>query len=228
MTTIGIHPSLIAKLVEAPETGMGYQVLQVQLESEVPRHVLVLNAEMAEEMVTEVTPLEKVIARQAQERILKALQYTLEKIHFHVLTRLEAVANNLVEKHAKRDGEGPASQADPELSEQGEQFLRYSAFRNDRRINSDGSVKPGTYVTTHADGMTHVKTGMDAVRRYALPKPKPAIYRFALDPPTRIQVRRGIVAPAYGQPGGGVEVKFDNGAPSGTFRPPVFEMEPGT
>ena len=228
MTTIGIHPSLIAKLVEAPETGMGYQVLQVQLEREVPRHVLVLNAEMAEEMVTEVTPLEKVIARQAQERVFKALQYTPERIHFRILSRSEAVTKGLGEKRADRASEQPASDANPELSNADERFLRYSAFQNDRRMNPVRSVKPGTYVTTRTDGMTHVKTGMDAVRRYALPRPVPAVNRFELKPPTPIKVRRGTVAPAYGQPGGGKEVIFDDGAPANTFQPPPSKIPPGT
>lgn len=228
MTTIGIHISLIEKLIDSPETGMGYQVLRVELEREIPRYVLVLNAEIAKEMLTEVTPLERVIEKQAQERVFKALQYTPERIHFRILSRSEAVSKGLGENRAERAGEQPACDANPELSNADERFLRYSAFQNDRRMNPDRSVKPGTYVTTRTDGMTHVKTGMDAVRRYALPNPKPAIYRFDLDPPTRIVIRRGTVEPAHGQPGGGVEVIFDSGAPAGTFRPPVFTMVPGT
>lgn len=62
------------------------------------------------------------------------------------------------------------------------------------------------------------RTGKDAVRRYALPNPDPAVYRYYLEPPTIIDVRRGTVQPAFGQPGGGAEVIFENGAPSGTKR----------
>jgi hypothetical protein len=60
------------------------------------------------------------------------------------------------------------------------------------------------------------ETGMDAVRRYALPNPDPAVHRFFLKPLAAIPVRRGTVQPAYGRPGGGAEVIFEEGAPAGT------------
>ena len=100
-------------------------------------------------------------------------------------------------------------------SRQGELFVRYSAFHPDFRINPDGSVRPGTYVTTATD-MSHVPSGLAAVGRYALPNPAPALYAFMMLPPLGVSVHCGTVAPKYGQAGGGVEVQFNAPLPAGT------------
>jgi hypothetical protein len=42
------------------------------------------------------------------------------------------------------------------------------------------------------------------------------LHRFYLRPPDPIPVRRGRVQPAFGQPGGGVEVIFETGVPPRT------------
>lgn len=56
--------------------------------------------------------------------------------------------------------------------------------------------------------------------RYALPNPKPAIFRFKIDPLQGTELRRGTVQPAFGHNGGGVEVLFDNGTDDGTVSGP--------
>ena len=223
MVTTRIHPSLTAKFIQSPETGMGYQILEASLKPDLPSYVLIVNAELAierkEHRIFLAEALAEAVAVMAEGRILKALCETPEKVDFRVLSRSEALAKGLIEMRAGKAEEGPAIEASPQMSAAAEKFLRYSAFANDRRINfSDGSVKPGTYTTTYDDGTAYIKTGMDAVRRYALPNPAPAVNKFELKPPTQIQVRRGTVSPAYGQPGGGKEVIFDNGAPANTFQ----------
>jgi hypothetical protein len=106
----------------------------------------------------------------------------------------------------------------------GELFVRYSAFRNDRRIGADGSVSKGTYVTTAADAAT-VPSGLAAVGRYALPNPAPAIWSFTLAPAVGTAIRCGTVAPSFGQAGGGVEVLFANPLPNGAAQGPVPIVE---
>ena len=99
-------------------------------------------------------------------------------------------------------------------------FVRYSAFRNDRRIRSDGSLVSGTYVTTVNDaycwGRRFGWTGLAVVGRYALPNPTPAVHQVLVKPAQRIPILCGCVTPEYGQGGGGVEVRFQNDTPSGT------------
>jgi hypothetical protein len=51
-------------------------------------------------------------------------------------------------------------------------FKRFSHFKNDFRVTSGRGLSTGTFATTAADAL-HVKTGMDAVHRYALPDKRP-------------------------------------------------------
>jgi hypothetical protein len=69
---------------------------------------------------------------------------------------------------------------------------------------------PGSYATTEQDAK-NVKTGKDAVARYALPNPDPASHRFTIQPHKDTEIQYGTVEPAYDQPGGGVEVIFTTG-----------------
>jgi hypothetical protein len=102
-----------------------------------------------------------------------------------------------------------------------EKFKRFSAYANDRRVTASGALVPGTYATTEQDAAKHVKTGRDAVKRYALPNPAPAVHVFTIEPPLRTRLQRGVAQPAYGQPGGGVEVIFVNGSPDKTVTGPA-------
>jgi hypothetical protein len=43
-----------------------------------------------------------------------------------------------------------------------------------------------------------------------------AVNVFTIDPPPSTKLKRGIAQPAYGQPGGGVEVIFVNSSPDKT------------
>lgn len=103
----------------------------------------------------------------------------------------------------------------------GEVFKRFSAFANDRRVTAGKGLLPGTFATTKEDADANVKTGMDAVARYALPNPAPASNVFTINPPKDTDLKRGTTQPAYNQPGSGVEVIFVNGSPDGTVSEPI-------
>jgi hypothetical protein len=107
------------------------------------------------------------------------------------------------------------------LTELGEIFKRFSAYANDRRVTAGKGLQPGTFATTKADADANIKTGTDAVQRYALPNSKPASNVFTITPPKDTDVKRGTAQPANNQPGGGVEVIFVNGSPDGTVTGPV-------
>lgn len=118
-------------------------------------------------------------------------------------------------KKAKRAADAPQ-----EKTSASEVFKRFTAFENDRRITADHGLLPGTYATTEADAK-NVKTGLEAVARYALPNPKSAIYVFTVKPLKDTPIQRGIVQPDNGQPGGGVEVLFGNGTAANTVTGPA-------
>lgn len=209
-----IHESWTSVLRQRPETGMGYQILEVTV-FKGTEHIIVLNGRRALEPHESPRRFREGADQMRKQPLNLTLKSERMDAPVRVLTQREAFTKGLLEARAYATGLGPASEASPEQSQLGDEFLRFSAFADDIRILADGSVVPGTYVTTRADGEP-VKTGKDAVERYALPNPDPAANRFWLKPPVRIQVRRGTVQPANGHQGGGVEVIFDNGAPAKT------------
>src|SRR6185436_16878789 len=141
--TYRIHESWTTALIREPETGMGYQIVQVPLGRDTD-HVIVQNGKQALE--TSETPgrfregASNVLKGQSQ-RVLTA---KFEGTRVQVLSRREAVAKGLIEAQAYNTGRGAATEADPEQSKQNEEFRRFSAFADDVRILADGSVTRGT------------------------------------------------------------------------------------
>jgi hypothetical protein len=210
-----LHESWSEALRQVPETGMGYQVLELRGLSARVEHVIVANGSEALDIGRGYLAVREGVEKGAEDRVAKALQGPVGQVGYRVLSRPEAILAKVLESR-KTSGTGPAVDGDVEVARPREEFLRFSAFSNDVRILADGSVTPGTYVTTHGDGMEHVHTGMDAVKRYALPNPAPAVHRYYLKPWIPIAIQRGTVQPDHGQPGGGAEVIFVAGAPPAT------------
>jgi hypothetical protein len=124
----------------------------------------------------------------------------------------EAVSGVLRASHAAKD-------APITVTVVTEEFRRFSAYENDFRITAKRALTAGTFATT-AEDAENVRTGREAVQRYALENKQSANKRFPIVPPKDTSVQRGIVEPAYGEPGGGVEVIFVNGTPDGTVGQP--------
>ena len=129
---------------------------------------------------------------------------------------LSAESYDVISKSA----EGPAKDGRRNAHGPHEVFKRFSAYKNDRRVTNKQGLTPGTFATTREDAELFVKTGTDAVHRYALENKAPASNVFTIVPPRKTNLKRGIAQPAYGEPGGGVEVIFVNGSPDGTVRGP--------
>ena len=198
----------IARLLEQPESGLGYQVVLLR-----DSPLVVFNA-------TTAIPLEELRSRR-----FTAEDYFLLSGNPEILSTQESL---------RYDGSLDVvfSQFDPELrsSEFGlsfsetaiepsetaipirlpQSYYRYSAYYKDKRVDSHGNFLPGTYATTYPD-MHFVPSGFAAVGRYALPNPASARFVFGIvtfDRPTLM----GTATPNFGQAGGGVEVLFGKGA----------------
>jgi hypothetical protein len=89
-------------------------------------------------------------------------------------------------------------------------FYRFIGSAKDPRFA--GSILAGwtlardTYLTTASD-QNYANTGFAAVGRYALPIPVPASHVFEYELQKGTQLAVGTVLPNFGQAGGGVEVK---------------------
>lgn len=189
-----VHDDMREFLLTEPESGMGYQLLQKGDEED---HLLVLNAEL----IFPERLLHKLPGDQAHSRAL-------------VTADPELPTRQIDPRSVKVITHGSY----PSQSRKREYFVRYSAYKNDRRIRADGSVAAGTYVTTENDshGWGRSLTGLAAVGRYALPNPKPAVNVFLMRPRQPVPILCGSVTPAHGQAGGGVEIRFVHDTPPRT------------
>ena len=210
------------ELLAKPESGMGYQNVEVTLRNRESRRGTVFNAEYLLYSGEPTDRLQRI--HEPSQRLLMLERKELglgDQILALKVVEIEAdVANRIQESSAEQTTSTGASEAPKEELQEEEQFKRFSAYANDRRVTASHALLPGTYATTAADAK-HVKRGRDAVRRYALPNPKPAVYVFTIEPPVKTKLKRGIAQPAYGQPGGGVEVIFVNGSPDKTVTGPA-------
>ena len=212
------------ELIAQPESGMGYQNVAIELRNGETRYGTAFNAEFllysgeSPHLLKKISEPSRSIAH---ARAKGKLGLGEEILSLRVLQSEADVSTRVRESSSStQSSSGGASEATEEELREEERFKRFSAYANDRRVTASGALVPGTYATTEEDAK-HVKTGRDAVKRYALPNPAPAVYVFTIDPPFRTKLKRGVAQPAYGQPGGGVEVIFVNGSPDKTVTGPA-------
>ena len=217
-SVLRLNQSEMKRLLAQPETGMGYQVVEVVLEDNRKETGIAYNAEF-------------LTLREQTQNYLRRLRDTTFSERSNgsrtgiksltVVTRGQSSSRFMRTKRVAgaAGASAPADDAPVETTKYGDVFKRFSAYENDRRLSPDGSWRDGTYATTEEDAK-NVDTGKDAVSRYALPNPKPASYRFTARPHVGTEIQVGTVAPAHGQPGGGVEVLFRNGTQQNTVTGP--------
>jgi hypothetical protein len=198
---------------------MGYQRVDATLRDNKTERGLVFNAELLV-LDGEAQATRRSYPYNDPYSILlkSAPQSGVEIRALRVLPR-EGVAFRGLETKALEKKAGSAKDAATEKTKADEVFKRFSAFPNDHRVNADGSLSPGSYATTEEDAK-NVKTGSDAVARYALPNSDPASYRFTIKPNKDTEIQYGTVEAANGQPGGGVEVIFTTGTQAKTVTGP--------
>jgi hypothetical protein len=218
-----LSESQTRELLRQPETGMGYQEVEATLRNNTLEKGIVYNAELMFESTESRNilklasyPIVLRTARSAGDEI-KSLRVSRAREGLKSLSSTRDASGN-VKKSA-----GPAKDATVEKTKADEVFKRFSAYSNDRRVTADNGLLPGSFATTE-DDVKNVKTGKDAVARYALPNPEPASYVYTIKPKKDTDIQRGIVEPANNQPGGGVEVIFTNGTTANTVTLPPAKI----
>ena len=204
-----LNLTLQSHLLNQPESGMGYQIVEATTFDNAIKRGIAYNAEL---FLFEEEP-RAMLKASYQNLLAEAKISTGEIKSLHVVTNTTSTSPAFVLRETSVSGEKkshPAKDAPIERTKEREVFKRFTAYENDHRIASDGRLLPGTYATTEEDAK-HVRTGKEAVARYALPNPKPASNKWTIKPHKDTFIQYGIVEPAYGQPGGGVEVIFTKG-----------------
>lgn len=208
-------------LLEEPESGMGYQLLRAAINGEGSLIFFAFNTEL----LVEPNELHELAGEGFEDEVETAdapQEFEVEEV-FDPASQ---------ENYESFDIQPPdPSYPSPKLplsrsTGAYDGFKRYLAGPRDPRVNEDGSLRPGTYVTTVSDSAL-VPSGLAAVGRYALPNPRPARYVSTIVPEQSVSVRYryGTVVPAFGQSGGGVEVFFVDPVPPGSVLPPYLISE---
>lgn len=202
------------RLLEEPETGMGYQLVRAS-RYEGDFLALVLNGYVLIEL-DEWQRLHEAYPPEVISEVAEAPFIEIEE----VFDRSQLAEAGLAPAPPALEGL-PSPVLAPVDPHEG--FHRFSFFDHDRRIGPDGAVRPGTYVAPIRDARS-VLCGLTAVARYALPDPRPARHVYTIVPNAVTSSQMGTVAPAFGQSGGGVEVFLDRGVGEGSALPRPFRI----
>ncbi len=214
-----LHEAQQQVLINEPETGMGYQLVQVTTEARRRVAGLAYNAAIVFELHE---PRQRstfqAIARGA------AVAAAGEPVRS---VRLLPPGSAAYRAFLVGEGRAPyatrgiaARDAAIVTTHPGEVFRRFSAFARDCRIHPDGGLVSGSFATTAEDARS-VRRGNDVLPQYALPQPGPLDYVFEIRPATMTLVHYGTAQAAFDQPGGGVEVIFTEGTTPHTVTGPV-------
>ena len=207
--------TLQSLLLNQPESGMGYQIVEATTFHNKINWGIAYNAEL---LLFDGKP-RAMLKASYQSLLAKARISTGEIKSLHVVTSMASTSPAFVLRETSYEKKShPAKDAPIERIKEREVFKRFTAYENDHRITSDGRLRSGTYGTTEEDAK-HVRTGKEAVALYALPNPKPPSNKWTIKPHKDSFIQYGIAKRAYGQPGGGVEVIFTKGTDPQTVEP---------
>lgn len=215
-----LSEAAIKSLVDLPETGMGFQLVEAVVWG-TTKPLLVLNSQRAidlAEIGLEPGDDPAVILRNGL-RIIDTMKSGIVYTVFaapqpHSFKLLSSRIS--VPQIAKPSGGAilmaalPSSLVKHVSLPANRVFHRFSAFNPDPRVDpKTGSFLPGTYAAPESE-IPFVPTGFTAVGRFALPNNLPASHHYEIEASAGTSVDFGTVAPAFGQAGGGVEAYFRN------------------
>jgi hypothetical protein len=217
------------KFLSLPETGMGYQIIEAKKPSSYSKEkYVVYNGELIIDLDSRLFEFKQKIKINGYSRSLnEAERWTGETASISLVPKsllLEKCVLSETEKKDKRRHSGRGAIENPKEPASGKEvFVRISAYENDRRIDFvKKRLIEGSYTTTQLDYLDCVRLSDDPIDRYALPNDEPVKWAFYILPKTEDQLQRGVVQPAFGHAGGGIEAYFENGTSDDTY----FETRP--
>jgi hypothetical protein len=214
-----------SKLLSLPETGMGYQLIEGRLVTEsITRKYIVYNGEIAVDLDDQFQTHRRQIQTKGYSNVLneaKSLLISTDSIKVlprSILLETKVVSYYKQTRNNRHSGGKGAKDNPKEYTQGDEAFVRISAYYNDKRIDFKRErLIEGSYTTTLSDYYACVNTDDDPIDRYALPNDEEIKWAFYIKPSTFDELQRGIVQPAFGHEGGGIEAYFENGTSDGTL-----------
>ncbi len=213
------------KLLSIPETGMGYQLIEARRENTfLKEQFIVYNSEL---IITRNSSFLQNKRKLFSEGYLQSLasapylELDLSSITLLpksiILENLSANERTFSEKKRLKGGKG--AKDNPKRRNLGsDTFVRVSAYEDDNRVDlANQRFKDGTYSTVLEDYQNCVVEQDDPVDRYALPNDEEIKWAFYVKPKTTDEFQIGVVQPAFGHSGGGIEAYFEKGTSSNTY-----------
>lgn len=212
-------------LLEKPETGMGYQIINAsQYNKSLIRKFVVYNTNLAVELDSNFQANKRLIVSEGYKVALsKATELMLEtdsiKVFNHNSIREFITLSEVKRVTNKRTSGGKGATDSPKVYANGTDcYVRVSAYEDDKRIDFEKKrLKSGTFTTTFEDYVNCVLTNDDPIDRYALPNDEKIKWSFFIIPKNIDILQKGIVQPAFGHQGGGIEAFFEKGTSENTY-----------
>lgn len=204
------------ELLNQPETGMGYQVVEASKQGYYSREkFLILNSEVVIEMNASTGDNVRKVVKEG----IFAFKASASIIALSSMTVLNEMQFRNIVNESKSENERGAIE-NPVVNANGEEiFVRLSAFDNDRRVDKvNMCLRAGAFTTTMEDYLKCKTTNDNPVECYALPNNDKIQFAFHIQPLKFDTLQRGIVQPANGKRGGGKEAYFAKGTAPGTFK----------
>ncbi len=214
-----------SKLLSLPETGMGYQVIEAQLtRSYITKKYVVYNSDLIIDLDDTFLRYNQLIKNRGYNSVfnessrLNIRTESITVLSKSSITESRYLTKLLIDNKKRNSGDNGAID-NPEQHSTGEEFFtRLSAYENDKRIDFENNkLRKGTYTTTFEDYVNCVVTHDDPIDRYALPNDEAIKWAFFVRPKKNDVFQSGIVQPAFGYIGGGMEAYFKDGTSNNTY-----------
>jgi len=213
------------KLLSLPESGMGYQLLDARLPGEtIYKPYVVYNSELIVEHDGFFRQYKTDLAESGYSYILsqaKPINFHLDSIRLSDKSnwyRQRPISESAKKKRRFSGGQGAVDSSEKKSNGK-DFFVRLSAFKEDKRIDfKNNRLLEGSYTTTIVDYVSCVQALDEPVDRYALPNDDQIKWAFFVRPSISDVYKQGVVQPAFGHEGGGVEALFPNGTFAGTYQ----------
>lgn len=215
------------QLTNLPETGMGYQILELEPTADFkPNKVTVVNSELILDDDYRAS-WGTIVAMEGYDKTMLSAEKTIYLTDLKIknvvnLSKGRALFKEIDSNECGRKTGGKGAVDSPKrFAREEELFVRISHFANDRRIDfKNKCLKKGSFTTTiddYAKCIGCTPFADDPIDRYALPNNDPIQFAFLILPKTYDKLQEGIVQPNFGKTGGGEEAYFDDGTSKNTY-----------